>query len=76
MVVRWIAGSSFINFFLDLGELDAELLRTDANPVQPIRGSLFQLALAQRLSLRITMPEKPGFYPSWPTGIAASNVVV
>ena len=63
VVVRWIAGSSFINFFLDLGELDAELLRTDANPVQPIRGSLFQLALAQRLSLRITMPEKPGFYP-------------
>ncbi len=63
VVIRWIAGSSFINFFLDLGVLEAELLRTDANPVQPIHGSVFQLALAQRLSLRITMPETPGFYP-------------
>ena len=63
VVIRWIAGSSFVNFFLDLGVLEAELLRTDANPVRPIRGSVFQLALAQRLSLRITMPETAGFYP-------------
>ena len=63
VVIRWIAGSSFVNFFLDLGVLEAELLRTDANPVRPIRWSVFQLALAQRLSLRITMPETAGFYP-------------
>ena len=60
---RWIAASAFMNFFLDLGELEGELLRTDANPVEPIRGSVFQLAVAQRLSLRIRLPETPGVFP-------------
>ena len=63
VAIRWIAGSAFMSFFLDLGELEGELLRTDANPVEPIRGSVFQLALAQRLTLRIQMPEEPGVFP-------------
>ena len=63
VVLRLIAGSSFTSFFVDLGSLEGTLLRTDANPVEPIRGSLFQLALAQRLTIRLTMPEEPGFYP-------------
>ena len=60
VAIRWIAGSAFMSFFLDLGELEGELQRTDANPVEPIRGSVFQLALAQRLTMRIQMPEEPG----------------
>ena len=63
VAIRWIAASAFMSFFLDLGALEGELLRTDANPVEPIRGSVFQLALAQRLTLRLTMPEVPGVFP-------------
>ena len=63
VAIRWIAGGAFMNYFLDLGELEGELLRTDANPVEPINGSVFQLALAQRLTLRVTMPETPGVFP-------------
>ena len=63
VAIRWIAASAFMSFFLDLGELEGELLRTDANPVEPIAGSVFQLALAQRLTLRIKVPEKPGVFP-------------
>ena len=56
VAIRWIAGGAFMNYFLDLGELEGELLRTDANPVEPIKGSVFQLALAQRLTLRSLCP--------------------
>lgn len=63
VAIRWIAGGAFMNYFLDLGELEGELLRTDANPVEPIKGSVFQLALAQRLTLRVTVPETPGVFP-------------
>ena len=63
VAIRWLAGSAFMSFFLDLGDLEGELLRTDANPVEPIRGSVFQLALAQRLTLRLTVPETPGVFP-------------
>ena len=71
VAIRWIAGGAFMNYFLDLGELEAELLRTDANPVEPIKGSVFQLALAQRLTLRVTMPETPGCFLCWHWGNAA-----
>ena len=63
MAIRWVAGSALMSFFLDLDDLEGELLRTDANPVEPIRGSVFQLALAQRLTLRVKVPETPGVFP-------------
>ena len=31
--------------------------------MEPISGSVFQLALAQRLTLRVKVPEKPGVFP-------------
>lgn len=61
--LRFIAGSAFMNFFLDLGELEGQLLSTDANPVEPIWGSVFQLAIAQRLDLRVVLPDRPGVFP-------------
>ncbi|ABI45074.1 multicopper oxidase family protein [Synechococcus sp. CC9311] len=63
VAIRWIAGSAFMSFFLDLGDLEGELLRTDANPVEPINGSVFQLATAQRLTLRVKVPDAPGVFP-------------
>ncbi len=63
VVLRMIAASAFMSWFVDLGELVGTLLRTDANPVEPIEGSVFQLATAQRLAIRVTLPDEPGLFP-------------
>lgn len=63
VAIRWIAGGAFMSYFIDLGDLEGELLRTDANPVEPVSGSVFQLALAQRLTLRVKVPDEPGVFP-------------
>ena len=72
VAIRWIAGGAFMNYFLDLGELEAELLRTDANPVEPIKGSVFQLALAQRLTLRSLCPRHQECFLCWHWGTQQS----
>jgi|TARA_B100001093_G_scaffold304583_1_gene290409 FtsP/CotA-like multicopper oxidase with cupredoxin domain len=63
VVLRMIAASSFVSWFIDLGDLEGTLLRTDANPVEPIEGQVFQLTTAQRLAIRVTLPDKPGVFP-------------
>jgi FtsP/CotA-like multicopper oxidase with cupredoxin domain len=61
--LRLIAASSSQNFYVDTGALEAELLAVDGKAVQPIKGSFFQLGVAQRLDLKITMPKNGGAYP-------------
>ena len=63
VVLRMIAASSFVSWFVDLGDLEGTLLRTDANPVEPIEGQVFQLSTAQRLAIRVTLPNEPGIFP-------------
>ena len=63
ILLRFIAASAFVNWFIDLGELKGTLLATDANPVESITGHVFQLAIAQRLAIRVTLPTNPGIYP-------------
>ena len=48
--LRIINGSSGTNYFIDLGELKGDLIATDGIPVQPINGSRFPLAVAQRVA--------------------------
>ena len=31
--------------------------------MEPIEGSVFQLATAQRLAIRVTLPDEPGRFP-------------
>ena len=63
ILLRFIAASAFVNWFLDLGELKGSLLAMDANPVESISGHVFQLVIAQRLALRVPLPTNPGVYP-------------
>lgn len=59
--LRVINGSSGTNFFIDLGSLTGELIATDGMPVIPIRASRFPLAIAQRIDVRLGLPQAGAF---------------
>src|SRR5262245_29902131 len=63
VLLRLIAASSNQNFYVDTGDLEAELLAVDGKGVQPIKGNFFQLGVAQRLDLKVTIPKQGGAYP-------------
>jgi FtsP/CotA-like multicopper oxidase with cupredoxin domain len=63
VLLRLIAASSSQNFYIDTGTLNAELLAVDGKAVQPIKGNFFQLGVAQRLDLKVTIPKDGGAYP-------------
>src|SRR5215470_15132647 len=63
VLLRLIAASSSQNFYVDTGALEAELLAVDGKAVQPIKGNFFQLGVAQRLDLKVTIPKEGGAYP-------------
>jgi len=63
VLLRLIAASSNQNFYVDTGGLEAELLAVDGKAVQPIKGNFFQLGVAQRLDLKVTIPKEGGAYP-------------
>jgi FtsP/CotA-like multicopper oxidase with cupredoxin domain len=59
--LRIINGSSGTNFFVNLGDLKGELIATDGMPVNPLSGSLFPLAIAQRIDVRVRLPREGAF---------------
>lgn len=59
--LRIINGSSGTNFFVDLGDLQGELIATDGMPVNPLQASRFPLAIAQRIDLRLRLPREGAF---------------
>jgi FtsP/CotA-like multicopper oxidase with cupredoxin domain len=61
--LRVINGASATNFWLDLGQLTGELVAVDGDPIVPITGRRFPLAMAQRLDIRFTVPAAPGGHP-------------
>src|SRR5262245_60192163 len=63
VLLRLIAGSSNQNFYVDTGDLEAELLAVDGKAVHPIKGNFFQLGVAQRLDLKVTIPKEGGAFP-------------
>jgi FtsP/CotA-like multicopper oxidase with cupredoxin domain len=63
VLLRLIAASSSQNFYVDTGKLEAEILAVDGKGVSPIKGSFFQLGVAQRLDLRVTIPKDGGAFP-------------
>lgn len=63
VLLRIVAASSATDFLIDTGGLDAELLAVDGQPVKPLRGNYFQLAIAQRADLRVTIPESGESFP-------------
>jgi FtsP/CotA-like multicopper oxidase with cupredoxin domain len=59
--LRIINGSSGTNFFISLGALKGELIATDGMPIQPLSGSHFPLAIAQRIDVRVQLPQEGAF---------------
>ena len=63
VLLRILAASSATDFLVDTGTLDAELLAVDGKAVKPLRGNYFQLAIAQRIDLRVTIPPTGDRFP-------------
>lgn len=63
VLLRLIAASSATDFYINTGALDAELLTVDGQDVEPVRGNYFQLAIAQRMDLRVKIPDGDGAFP-------------
>ena len=59
--LRIINGSSGTNYFISLGDLKGELIATDGMAVQLLSGSIFPLAIAQRIDIRVQIPRDGAF---------------
>ncbi len=60
--LRLINGASSTAFWIDLGVLDGTLVAVDGNPVEPVVGKRFPMAIAQRLDLIVEIAGE-GTYP-------------
>jgi FtsP/CotA-like multicopper oxidase with cupredoxin domain len=63
VLLRVMGAASATNFFVDTGSLDATIIATDGEAVQPLTGNFFQLSTAHRLDLLVTIPEAGGVFP-------------
>jgi FtsP/CotA-like multicopper oxidase with cupredoxin domain len=61
--LRLIAAGSATNFFIDPGRLAAQAVAVDGEDIVPLAGRRFELAVAQRLDLRLRLPAGEGAYP-------------
>lgn len=61
--LRIINASSGTNYFVDLGNLQGEMIATDGMPIEPVRGSRFPIAIAQRIDVRLQIPGEGGAFP-------------
>ena len=61
--LRFINGSAATNFHIDLGHLRGDLIAVDGDPITPLSGSRFELAIAQRADIRLRLPAGGGTYP-------------
>jgi FtsP/CotA-like multicopper oxidase with cupredoxin domain len=63
VLLRLMGAASATNFFIDTGKLDATIVATDGENVQPLKGNFFQLSTAQRLDLLVNIPKTGGAFP-------------
>lgn len=55
VLLRVINGSAASNFWIDLGQVQARLVAVDGHPVRALSGSMFPVAVAQRLDLELEL---------------------
>ncbi|WP_265658637.1 multicopper oxidase family protein [Francisella philomiragia] len=60
--LRFINGSSSTNFWINLGKLKGKVIAVDGVNVKSYKDSTFQLAIAQRMDVEITIPAS-GVFP-------------
>lgn len=61
--LRLINGAASTNMWIDLGQLSGKLIAVDGMPVEPIEGSRFEFAVAQRLDIIIELPKEASAWP-------------
>ncbi|TAN49067.1 MAG: copper oxidase, partial [Rhodospirillales bacterium] len=61
--LRVINAATTTAFTLDTGGLAATVLAVDGNPVKPVTGRTFPLAMGQRIDLLVNIPKEGGAYP-------------
>lgn len=61
ILLRVINASAATVFWIDTGGVSARLVAVDGHPVEPVTGSRFGIAMAQRLDLEIDLPAAGAF---------------
>ncbi|MDP1880593.1 MAG: multicopper oxidase family protein [Parachlamydiaceae bacterium] len=61
--LRIINAASSTNFFIDLGALVGELIAVDGNRIQSFFSSQFEISVAQRLDIVVTIPNSGDIFP-------------
>lgn len=58
ILLRVINASAASNFQIDLGQVRASLVAVDGRPMRPLAGSVFPIAMAQRLDLELDLADQ------------------
>ena len=61
--LRLVNGAMATNFWLDLDQLEGQLIAVDGMPVEPITARRFEFAIAQRLDIILELPQSEGAWP-------------
>lgn len=61
--LRIINGSAATVFWIDTGALQGRAVATDGNPIHPVAGTRFGLAMGQRLDIELDLPAEGGAFP-------------
>lgn len=63
VLLRVINASAATVFWVDTGALTGQAVATDGNPIHPVAGSRFGLAMGQRLDIALDLPAAGGAFP-------------
>lgn len=63
VLVRVINAAAATVFWIDTGALPGRLVAVDGEPVQPLPGTRFGLAMGQRLDIELDVPAEGGAFP-------------
>lgn len=63
VLLRIINGSAATVFWIDTGALQGRAVATDGNPIHPVAGTRFGLAMGQRLDIELDLPVEGGAFP-------------
>ena len=63
VLLRVINGSAATVFWTDTGSLPGRAVATDGDPIQPVPGTRFGLAMGQRLDIELEVPAEGGAFP-------------
>jgi FtsP/CotA-like multicopper oxidase with cupredoxin domain len=61
--LRCINAASATNFFISVGALEGTAIAVDGNRIEPLKGRQFELGVAQRIDIVVTIPSSGGTFP-------------